>query len=171
MPADYEIWESPDPEEIYLVAGWRQWADAGSISSGLPQYLIKRTNARLIGEIHPTGFYLFQFPGTHDLVRPIVKFDEGFPEDLQVRRNEFYLTTIQDKNLVIFSGDEPHLDVERYVTTFLDAAEALGVKRIVGFGGVYGEGGRLWSPSAYSGLPRHWPTMRTRLRGCRARTG
>ena len=139
MADDFEIWERPDPDETYLVAGWRQWADAGSISSGLPQYLIKKTDARQIGEIHPTGFYLFQFPGTHDLVRPIVKFDEGYPEDLQVRRNELYLTKMQDKNLVIFSGDEPHLDIERYVATFLDIVEILGVTRVIGLGGVYGE--------------------------------
>jgi proteasome assembly chaperone (PAC2) family protein len=139
MSNDYELWEKPEGKEIYLVAGWRQWADAGSISSALPQYLIKKTNARQIGAIRREGFYLFQFPGTHDLVRPVVKFDEGYPEDLQVRRNEFYCAEIGEKSLVIFTGDEPHMDVERYVGAFLDAIEEMGVKRIVGFGGVYGE--------------------------------
>lgn len=139
MSNTYEVWEKPEGEEIYVVAGWRQWADAGSISSALPQYLIKKTNARQIGEIRREGFYLFQFPGTHDLVRPIVKFDEGYPEDLQVRQNEFYCGSIEDKNLVIFTGDEPHMDIERYVGAFLDAVEEMGVKRIVGLGGVYGE--------------------------------
>jgi proteasome assembly chaperone (PAC2) family protein len=36
-------------------------------------------------------------------------------------------------------GDEPHLAVERYVEAFLEVARILGVKRIVSFGGVYGE--------------------------------
>ena len=62
-----EIWETPKAREIYMLAGWRQWADAGSISSGLPQYLIQQTGARHIGSIRSDGFYLFQFPGTHDL--------------------------------------------------------------------------------------------------------
>jgi proteasome assembly chaperone (PAC2) family protein len=139
MSDSVEIWEKPKAEQIYMLAGWRQWADAGSISSGLPQYLIKQTSAKQIGEIRSDGFYLFQFPGTHDLVRPVVKFDEGYPESLQVRKNELYYVGDSQNGLVIFIGDEPHLDVERYVGNFLDAVEALGVKRIVGFGGVYGE--------------------------------
>jgi len=134
-----EIWEQPKAKNIYMLAGWRQWADAGSVSSGLPRYLIKQLNARLIGEIHPGGFYLFQFPGTHDLVRPVVKFDEGFPESLQTRRNELYYTGDDKIGIVIFIGDEPHLEVERYVTSILHAAMELKAKRIVGFGGVYGE--------------------------------
>ncbi len=59
-----DIWEKPDAKEIYLITGWRQWADAGSISSGLPQYLIKQSGARKIGEILSDGFYLFQIPAT-----------------------------------------------------------------------------------------------------------
>ena len=134
-----ELWERPKADEIYMIAGWRQWADAGSISSGLPHYLVQETNARKIGEIRPDGFYLFQIPGTHDLVRPLVQFDEGYPELLEKRQNEFFYVGNDQRGVVLFLGDEPHLDVERYVTTLLDAAEALNVKRIVGLGGVYGE--------------------------------
>jgi proteasome assembly chaperone (PAC2) family protein len=139
MADTVDIWERPKAGEIFMLAGWRQWADAGSMSSGLPQYLIKRTKARQIGEIHSDGFYLFQFPGTHDLVRPVVKFDEGYPEFLQTPSNQLYYSGDAERGVVIFLGDEPHLDVERYVAAFLEAARSLGVKRIVGFGGVYGE--------------------------------
>jgi proteasome assembly chaperone (PAC2) family protein len=134
-----EFWEQPSSRELYMIAGWRQWADAGAMSSGLPQYLIKLIDARLIGEIKPAGFYLFQFPGTHDLVRPIVKFEEGYPESLQTKSNEIYFAGDDDKGIIIFLGDEPHLDAERYISSFLDTAESLGVRRIVSFGGVYGE--------------------------------
>ena len=134
-----EIWEQPQAKEIYMLAGWRQWADAGSASSGLPQYLIQRTNARQIGRIHSDNFYLFQVPGTHDLVRPVVKFDQGYPELLQTRSNEFFYTGDDQRGLVIFVGDEPHLEVEKYVASFLQIALSLKVKRIIGFGGVYGE--------------------------------
>ena len=134
-----DIWERPEADEIYMLAGWRQWADAGSISSGLPQYLIQQTDARQIGSIQPDGFYLFQIPGTHDLVRPVVKFDQGYPESLQAKRNELFYAGGERRGLVYFSGDEPHLDVECYVENFLHAAKMLNVKRIVGLGGVYGE--------------------------------
>ncbi len=122
-----------------MIVGWRQWADAGSTSSGLPQYLIEQTKAHRIGTLHSGGFYLFQFPGTHDLVRPVVRFNQGYPEYLQSQRNEFYYADMGNMGLVIFIGDEPHLDIERYVAALLDVAVELGVKRIVGMGGVFGE--------------------------------
>ena len=43
--------EKPQAEEIYMLAGWRQWADAGSVSSELPPYWIEQLGARKIGEI------------------------------------------------------------------------------------------------------------------------
>lgn len=139
MADSFELWRKPEAEEMYLLAGWRQWADAGSVSSGLPQYLIQQTNAQKIGQIRPDGFYIFQVPGTHDLMRPMVKFNQGFPESLQTQQNEFYYTGDEHKGVVIFLGDEPHLDIERYIATLLEVSRVLGVRRIIGLGGVYGE--------------------------------
>ena len=134
-----EILEKPQAKKVYMIAGWRQWADAGSTSSGLPEYIIDQTEARLIGRIRSDGFYLFQIPGTHGLVRPIVKFEEGYPVSLESRRNEFYYTGNDEIGVVIFLGDEPHMDIERYTQALLTAAREWGVQRIIGLGGVYGE--------------------------------
>ena len=139
MSAALDIWEKPESKELYLIAGWRQWADAGSVSSGLPEYLLQKAFAKPIGAIHPDGFYLFQIPGTHNLLRPVIKFTDGFPESLQAQRNDFYFAGDDRRGLVYFLGDEPHLDIERYVADFLEAVETLRVKRIIGLGGVYGE--------------------------------
>lgn len=139
MPNSFELTEHPQATRMFMIAGWRQWADAGSTSSGLPHYLIQQTEARKIGSINPDGFYLFQFPATHDLVRPVVKYEDGFPVSLQTPSNEFYYTGDDETGLVIFLGDEPHMDIERYISTLLDVAQTLNVERIVGFGGVYGE--------------------------------
>jgi hypothetical protein len=136
---DLEIWERPVAEEMYMLSGWRQWADAGSVSSGLVSYLIQRNHARPIGQLRPEGFYLFQIPGTHDLVRPEIRHQDGYPEILNTPRNEFFFTGDEKLGLVLFLGDEPQLDAERYSRAFLDAAEAFQIKRIVGLGGVYGE--------------------------------
>jgi proteasome assembly chaperone (PAC2) family protein len=135
----YEFWKKPETEELYMLCGFRQWADAGSVSSGMPQYLVKQTHATPIGRLRSDGFYLFQVPGTHDLMRPVVRYQEGYPEALDTQHNDFYYTGDQQHGLVIFQGDEPHMDVERYVASLLEAAQMLGVKRIVGVGGVYGE--------------------------------
>jgi len=139
MSDSVELIEQPQAEEMYMLLGWQQWADAGSTSSGLPQYLIEQTSARKIGTIHPDGFYLFQIPGTHDLVRPIVKFDQGYPESLEIQRNELFYTEIEQKGLLIFLGDEPQLDIERYTQALLHIAGTFQVKRMISLGGVYGE--------------------------------
>jgi proteasome assembly chaperone (PAC2) family protein len=139
MTEAVQIWQKPDAREVAMIAGWRQWADAGSVSSGLPAYLIETLHARHIGQLSPDGFYIFQVPGAHDLMRPVVRFSEGYPSSLEGQKNELYYTGDAQRGLVIFLGDEPQLDVERYLRTLLDTAQQLGVKRIVGLGGVYGE--------------------------------
>ncbi|MBC8263219.1 MAG: PAC2 family protein [Anaerolineales bacterium] len=133
-----ELWEKPLAEEIYMIAGWRQWADAGAISSGLPQYLIEQTGARRIGEIKSDGFYLFQIPGTHHLFRPEIRLDEGYRQELRTRKNEIFYAGNDRKGLVVFLGEEPHLNVELYAEAFFYAVKELGVRRVAAVGGVYG---------------------------------
>lgn len=132
------LWELPETTENYMVAGWEQWADAGEISSGLPRYLIDLTDAERIGEIRPDGFYLFQIPGMHHLIRPYIKMAQGYRESLSTHENELYYAKVNDKGLLIFIGDEPHQNEERYAEAFLDMVEAVNVKRVVIVGGVYG---------------------------------
>jgi proteasome assembly chaperone (PAC2) family protein len=139
MPDELDLQSIPKAADLSMIVGWRQWADAGSVSSGLPQYLIQQTKADKIGAIRPDGFYLFQVPGTHDLVRPVVKFHDGFPELLQTPTNELYFSGNSQRGVVYLIGDEPHLDVERYTAVVLRAARQFGVRRIIGLGGVYGE--------------------------------
>ncbi len=124
--------------ENYMIAGWQQWADAGSVSSGLPQYLVAHTNARKIGEMESDGFYLFQIPGTHHLLRPEVHFEEGYSEQIHPRHNEFYYVELGGKGLVLFSGDEPHMNVDRYADGLFYAMQQLNVRRGALVGGVYG---------------------------------
>jgi len=139
MSSAVELKEKPQSQTMYMLTGWRQWADAGSMSSGLPQYLIQENKARKIGTIKPDGFYLFQIPGTHDLVRPMVRFENGFPKALETPHNEVYYTGDDERGYVIILGDEPHLNIEQYIDAVLYIVEELKVKRIISFGGVYGE--------------------------------
>ena len=138
MHESLELYERPEATEIYMIVGWRQWADAGSISSGLPEYLIDATGADKIGEIKPDDFYLFQFPGTHHYLRPEVNLEDGYPAELRTRKNEIYYANLDGKGLVIFLGDEPHLNVDRYADAFLNLVETLNIRRVAGLGGVYG---------------------------------
>ena len=132
-----ELWERP-PAAKYMIAGWQQWADAGAISSGLPQYLVEQTQAHKIAQIHEDGFYLFQIPGTHHLLRPIVKLNDGHRESVEKRYNEFYYAGTEEQGFVVFRGEEPHLHEEQYAEAFFDVVEELGIERVAAVAGVYG---------------------------------
>jgi len=134
-----ELWEKPEAEEKYLIAGWRQWADVGSVSSGLPEYLIEQTGAQKIRAIKSDDFYLFQFPGGHHFLRPEIKLKEGYRQEFINKSNDLFYAGDGHKGLAIFLGDEPHLKADQYVEAFLDLVEELGVRRVVALGGVYGE--------------------------------
>lgn len=138
MNESVNFWEIPKAEQIYMIAGWEQWADAGSVSSGLPQYLINHLRARKIGEMRADGYYLFQIPGTHHLLRPQVKFEDGYSKAIKSRVNSFYYAGTPQKGLVIFIGEEPHMDIDRYANAFFTAAKLLSVQRVAAVGGVYG---------------------------------
>lgn len=132
-----DLHEIPTAERIVMLVGWRQWADAGSISSGLPEYLIEQTGARKIGEIKSESFYMFQIPGTHHLLRPSIKLQDGYRQEIEVRRNEFFYAGSDELGLVIFLGDEPHLNVAAYAASFFEAVRQLNVSSVTAVSGVY----------------------------------
>jgi hypothetical protein len=84
------------------------------------------------------GFYLFQIPGTHHLLRPEVHFEEGYSEQIQPRKNEFYYAELAGKGLVLFIGEEPHMNIDRYAEGLFHAMKELRVRRAALVGGVYG---------------------------------
>lgn len=138
-----EIIEKPSADEIFLLAGWHQWADAGSISSGLPDYLIELTGAKKVASLPSNSYYLFQIPGTHHFFRPEIHFKDGYPQSIQNKQNDFYYTEIEtesgSKGLLLFLGDEPHINESTYADAFFEAVQTFGVKRTAMVGGVYGE--------------------------------
>ena len=127
------------PQAQYLIAGWRrQWSDGGEISSGLPRFLIGQTKAKRIGEMghHVSKMcYPFQVPGTHDMYRPSVAYQEGLPTADMVRENHFYDA---GDGLIIFLGEEPWHRIDIYGEAFFQALEALGIKQTVAVEGYNG---------------------------------
>ncbi len=133
-----EIIKSEKP--TIMIAGFNQWANAGNVSSGIPEYLIEKLNARRVGHIRKDDFYIFQLPGSSFMFRPPVKYVEGYEEDYQEETiNDFHYTEISGKGLIIFIGTEPNQHEDVYVNTLLDGAKELGVKRIIVPAGVGGE--------------------------------
>ena len=127
------------PQAQYMIAGWRrQWSDGGEISSGLPRYLIDQTGAKRIGELGPEVFrmcYPFQVPGTHDMYRPRVEYQDGLPTGQMRRENYFYDA---GNGLIIFLGEEPWSRLDIYGAAFFQAIEELGVSQTVAVEGYNG---------------------------------
>jgi len=132
-----EFTEMPTAENTYMIAGWRQWADAGNVSSALPQYLVEQTAARRIGQVQSDSFYIFQIPGAQHFLRPEIKLEEGYRTELRPRKNEIFYAGDARNGLVLFLGEEPHLNPKQYAEAFFDVAVQLKVKRVVAIGGVY----------------------------------
>ena len=122
-----------------MIIGWRQWADAGSVSSGLPEYLVKHTHARPIGTISPMAFTFSNCPARMTCYDRLCGSRKASPTCLDTPSNDLYYTGNSQRGVVILRGDEPHLDVERYTASILHVARTLNVRRIVSLGGVYGE--------------------------------
>jgi hypothetical protein len=127
------------PPAKYLIAGWRrQWSDGGEISSGLPRYLIDQTNAKRIGQMGlevSKLCYPFQVPGTHDLYRPRIAYQDGLPSEEMRRENLFYDA---GDGLIIFRGEEPWFRIDVYGQAFFQALEELGVTSTVAVEGYNG---------------------------------
>jgi predicted ATP-grasp superfamily ATP-dependent carboligase len=138
MDERIELQERPKAKELYMIAGWSQWADAGEISSALPEYLVELTDAQKIGTLRGDDFYIFQIPGTHHVLRPRVKLKDGHRQWLRSPKNELYYAGDEERGLLIFRGEEPHRNAEHYADALLDIAEELGVKRVAVLAGVYG---------------------------------
>ncbi len=137
--ADELIVLKEKPPAKYLIAGWRrQWSDGGEISSGLPRYLIDKLNARRIGEMGPQVFkmcYPFQVPGTHDMYRPRVAYQDGLPTREMHRENYFYDA---GNGLIIFLGEEPWSRIDIYSEAFFEAIKELGISQTVNVEGYNG---------------------------------
>ena len=127
------------PHAQYMIAGWKpQWSDGGEISSGLPQYLVKKLNAKLIGELGEqvsTMCYPFQVPGTHDVFRPAAVFQDGVPTKRIFRENYFYDA---GNGLIIFLGEEPWFRIDIYAEAFFHLIRDLGIKQAAGVEGYNG---------------------------------
>ena len=127
------------PVAKQLIAGWRrQWSDGGSISGGLPGYLIEKMDARKIGELSSTVSDLcspFQIAGTHDTFRPLVSYKDGLPITPMHRENYFYDA---GNGLIIFRGQEPWFRIDVFADAFCQAIIELGIKQTAAVEGVTG---------------------------------
>ncbi|MDI6806541.1 MAG: PAC2 family protein [Candidatus Aenigmarchaeota archaeon] len=131
------IYEKPKLNNPSLVGGFAGWPNAGEISTGSITYLKNKLEAKKFAELKGEEFYIFQLPGAESL-RPYGVIEGGIVKDIKPHLNEFYYwKNEKGGDLVFFRGDEPQLNPEKYIDSFLKLAEQVGVKRIYTVGGVH----------------------------------
>ncbi|MGQ9729651.1 MAG: proteasome assembly chaperone family protein [Candidatus Zipacnadales bacterium] len=154
---ELEIRGHPSVSHPPLVMGLTGWMDGGSVSTGTIGYLVDRLDAHVFAEIRPFDFYILNFPlatvplSIHSeegkailtainpmevaaIFRPHTRIKEGVIEELRYPSNEFFAA--ESANLLLFSGEEPHIRWGAYSDCLFALAERFGVREICFVGSV-----------------------------------
>jgi len=156
---DLQIHEYPLLDSPPMVVGLSGWMDAGSVSTGTVAYLAAELGAERLADINPFDFYILNFPvttipvtvyveggKTHvstvnpmdfaAMFRPATEIRDGIVEKITGVVNAFMASRSPD--LILFSGEEPHIRWGSYIDCILQIAEEFGVTDIVFAGSVAG---------------------------------
>ena len=109
--------EQPKIRSPYLLIGQKGWLNAGEVSTGCIDYLLRKLDARKFAHIESQGFYIYQMPSsTAELtLRPHTRIKEGLVKRLDSPQNDFFFwKSDTDKDLILFQGVEPYLDFPLY---------------------------------------------------------
>ena len=119
-----------DLREPVMVAAFGGWNDAGASASSAVGFLGERLGARRVAAIDPEEFYDFQ------ATRPLVDLTSDGNAPIVWPEVEILAARPADAghDLVLVAGAEPSFRWRAFCTTVLDAADALGVTRVVTLG-------------------------------------
>jgi len=124
--------QRPRLHQPLLIIGFEGWPNAGEVSSYSIQYLIQQFKAKHFASVPLDPFYQIS------TLRPTAVIREGRLLELKLPANHFYFAKRpSSRDLILFSGAEPHLQWSRFAGLFLDLAERHGVSEIVTLGGTY----------------------------------
>lgn len=131
------IKSQPKIRNSRMVVSFTGWMNGGEVSTGTVDYIINKLRAVKFAEIKPEQFYLFNFPGSMEMVdefRPYTKVEQGVLKDFSFPKNEFFYH--EESNLILFKGKEPHLHWKDYADYIFELGEKYSLKRIYFVGSV-----------------------------------
>ncbi len=156
-------WPEPGDRPPVLIIGMAGWMDGGSVSTAGVGFIGDQLGARDFAEIDPLDFYIFHFPVSSipisvvledgravvqpvnpmeftAVFRPHTQIEDGVIERLEYPNNIFsYARTEGDiPDLVLFSGEEPHVRWGAYCDCIFGVCEELGIKDVYFLGSVAG---------------------------------
>lgn len=119
--------DAPTLTRPLLIAAFGS-AQAGSTGAALVGLIRDGLRATPVAEIDPEEFYDFT------VARPLVRFDGDGSRVLEWPSNRFDVVRVADRDLVLFSGLEPHLRRRTFARAFDEVATHLGVTRTLFLG-------------------------------------
>ncbi|MGB6067860.1 MAG: PAC2 family protein [Desulfomonilaceae bacterium] len=124
--------EIPTLKAPIMVAGFRGWADAASVSSDTLQFLIDMLKPQTAATISDELFVHY----TTD--RPIAQVEDGIIHELEPMITElFYWINVDgDHDLILLLAREPHFNWPTYTDGLLDIIRELNIFRLYTVGGV-----------------------------------
>lgn len=123
----------PDLKDTLFIAGFEGWGNALDVSRGMLDYMIKKTEAKVFGEINPDYFYRY------DEARPYVHIENGQLKRLTPPGGRVYLASkeITKRDIVFLKANEPHLNWLKFVRGLLGICEILNIEIIITIGSMY----------------------------------
>ncbi len=124
--------EIPFLNRPILIVGFEGWPNAAEVSSFSLQHLVETLKAIRFASIPTENYYEMSSS------RPAAIIKNGRLTELIFPGNHFYYATDpKGKDLLLFSGIEPHLRWNIFTDRFLDLAQRFGVEQIFTLGGTY----------------------------------
>jgi proteasome assembly chaperone (PAC2) family protein len=144
------VQDCPVFDQATLVLALSGWMDGGDVSTGTVRRLVDLLGARPVAEIDPEPFYIYNFPGSMELVslfRPTLKIEDGLVVSLEMPANTFYCH--EPAKLVLFLGKEPNLRWREFGDCVLELAHRAGVRRVLFVGSFGGSVPHTREPRLY----------------------
>lgn len=154
-------WPKPGDDGAVMVIGLTGWMDGGQVSTGSVAYLAEHLNADEFGEIDPLDFYIFHFPVSSipisvyledgravvqpvnpmeftAVFRPHAKIEDGLITQLEYPQNIFSFARTPEgrPDIVLMTGEEPHIRWGAYCDCIFGVCEEMGIKEIYFLGSV-----------------------------------
>ncbi|MBM4276820.1 MAG: PAC2 family protein [Deltaproteobacteria bacterium] len=124
--------EIPSLNQPYLIAGFEGWPNAAEVSSFSLQHLVETLKAKRFASIPMENLYEMSSN------RPAAIIKDGRLMELNFPGNHFYYSKDPSgKDLILFSGIEPHLGWDIFTDLFLDLAQRFAVHQLFTLGGTY----------------------------------
>ena len=143
--------DPPALRDATMLMALSGWMDGGDVSTGTVERLIEQLEARPFARIDPEGYYIYNFPGSMELVslfRPPIRVEQGRLESIEMPGNRFYCD--EQRGLVLFVGREPNLYWRSFGDCIFELTRTVGVKRILFVGSYAGSVPHTREPRLYA---------------------